>query len=153
MNVVVAEYDTSLSRLLDKPAPLKRICIVDRPLSQKMTDDIRSLKVIRRKHEVIWRNNPLCIHFQYSCMAVKHVIDENKTRHSEKKVESNGDQKKLFNIANTLFGPGKQLVLSDYNDPTTLASTFNMFLLIILLTFLENSLPTYSFESMDYIMS
>ena len=28
VNVVVAQYDTSLSRLLDKHAPLKRICIV-----------------------------------------------------------------------------------------------------------------------------
>ena len=40
-----------------------------------MTDDIRALKAIRRKNEVIWRKNPLCIHFQESCMAVKHAID------------------------------------------------------------------------------
>ena len=64
VNVVVAQYDTSLSRLLDKHAPLKRICIVDRPLSDWMTDEIRAQKNIRRKHEVIWRKNPLCIHFE-----------------------------------------------------------------------------------------
>ena len=49
VNVVVAQYDTSLSRLLDKHAHLKKICIVDRPLSDWMTDDIRALKIIRRK--------------------------------------------------------------------------------------------------------
>ena len=48
-----------------------------------MTDNIRALKIIRRKNEVIWRKNPLCINFenfQESCMAVKHAIDENKTQ-------------------------------------------------------------------------
>ena len=79
VNVVVAQYDTSLSRLLDKHAPFQK----------KIT-------------------------------------------------ESNGDQKKLFNIVNTLLGRRKQLVLPDYNNPITLASTFNMFLLIRLQTFVQS---------------
>ena len=126
LNVVVAQYDTSLSRLLNKHAPLKK-------------DDIRALKIIRRKNEVIWRKNPRCINFeifQESCMAVKHAIDENKIQVIQKKItESNSDQKKLFNIVNTLLGRRKQLVLPDYNNPITLASTLNMFLLIRLETF------------------
>ena len=52
-------YDTSLSRLLDKLAPLKNICSVDRHMSDWMTDNIRALKAKRRKNEVIWRKNPL----------------------------------------------------------------------------------------------
>ena len=60
INVVVAQYDTSLSRLLDKLAPLKMICSVDRPMSDWMTNDIRALKAKRRKNEVIWRKNPVC---------------------------------------------------------------------------------------------
>ena len=162
MNVVVAQYNTSLSRLLDKHAPLKKMCIVDSPLSDWMTDDIRALKIIRRKNEVIWRKNPLCINFelfQESCMAVKHAIDENKTQVIQKKItESNGDQKKLFNIVNTLLGRRKQLVLSDYNNPITLASTFNMFFIdkiannLAEFPLLESSLPLYLFESMDSIM-
>ena len=59
-----------------------------------MTEDIRALKVIRRKNEVIWRKNPLCINFdkfQESCIAVKHAIDENKTQVIKKKItEANG---------------------------------------------------------------
>ena len=72
-------------------------------------------------------------------MAVKHAIDVNKTHVIHKKItESNGDQKKLFNIVNTLLGRRKQLVFPDYINPITLASTFNMlFLLIRLLTFVQ----------------
>ena len=81
INVVVAQYDTSLSRLLDKLAPLKKICSVDRPMSDWMTDDIRALKAKRRTNEVIWCKNPLFVNFeifQKSCMAVKYAIDEKK---------------------------------------------------------------------------
>ena len=76
-----------------------------------MTDDIRALKIIKRKNEVIWHKNPLCIHFeifQESCMAVKHAIDVNKTQVIQKKIsESNDDQKNLLNIVNTLLGRRK----------------------------------------------
>ena len=61
VNVVVAQYDTSLSRLLYKLVPLKNICFVDRPMSDWMTDDIRALKALRRKNEVIWRENTLSL--------------------------------------------------------------------------------------------
>ena len=123
-----------------------------------MSDHIRALKVIRRKNGVIW-----CIHFEICqescCMAVKHAIVENTTQVIQKKItESNGNQKKLFNIVNTLLGRRKQLVLPDYNNPITLASTFNMFFLYKIsniragLPLRESSLPPYSFESMDSIM-
>ena len=121
---------------------LLEICIVDRPLSDWITDDIRALKIIRRKNEVNWRKNPLCIHFesfQESCMAVKHATDENKTQVIQNKItESIGDQKKIFNIVNTLLGRRKQLMLPDYNNSITLVSSFNMFLLIRLQTFVQS---------------
>ena len=44
-------------------APLKKICSVDRPMSDWMTDDIQALKAKRRKNEVIWRKNPLFVNF------------------------------------------------------------------------------------------
>ena len=61
-------------------------------------------------------------------MAVKYAIDKNKTQTIHKQITySNGDQKKLFNITKTLLGCQKKLVLLDYSDPITLASTFNMY--------------------------
>ena len=96
----MAQHDTSFSRLLDKLAPLKKICSVDRPMSDWMTDDIRALKAKRRKNEVIWRKNPLFVnfeHFQKSCMAVKYAIDENKTQTIHKQItDSNGDKRNFL---------------------------------------------------------
>ena len=49
-------------------------------------------------------------------------------------------------------------MLPDYNNPITLASTFNMFFIDKIANIraefplLESSLPLYSFESLDYIM-
>ena len=109
---------------------LLKKCLVDRPLSDWMTDDIRALKATRRKNEVIWRKNPLCINF-------RKFQDEIKTQVIQMKItESNSDQKKLFNIVNTLLGGRKPLVLPDYNNPITLSFTF-MFVLIILITFVQ----------------
>ena len=60
VNVVLAQYETSHSRLLDK---LLKICGVDRPMSDWMTDDIRALKAIRRKNEVILLENRPFVNF------------------------------------------------------------------------------------------
>ena len=73
-NIVVLQYDASLSSLLDKHAPSKRIYVVDRPMHDWMTDDILVLKALRRKYESLWRKTRLTVHFDMyseSCMAVK----------------------------------------------------------------------------------
>ena len=49
VNLVVRQYDASLSSLLDKHAPSKRIYVVERPINDWMTDDILVLKALRRK--------------------------------------------------------------------------------------------------------
>ena len=127
-----------------------------------MTDDIRALKAKRRENEVIWRENRLFINFEIfikSCMTVKYAIYENKTQTIHKRItDSNGDQKKLFNIIKTLLGRQNKLVVSDYSDPITLVSTFNMYFIDkianirVEFPLLESSLPPYSFGSMDSIM-
>ena len=59
------QYDRFLSELLDKHAPLKKITVVDRPLNEWMTDNILALKAIRRKNELIWRENSHYNKLQY----------------------------------------------------------------------------------------
>ena len=44
VNIVVRQYDASLSSLLDKHAPSKRIYVVDRHMNDWMTDDIFGTK-------------------------------------------------------------------------------------------------------------
>ena len=48
VNLVVRQYDASLSSLLDKHAPSKRMYVVERPMNDWMTDDILVLNVIKR---------------------------------------------------------------------------------------------------------
>ena len=45
VNLVVRQYDASLSSLLDKHAPSKRINVVERPMNDWMSDDILVLKL------------------------------------------------------------------------------------------------------------
>ena len=63
VNLVVRQYDASLSCLLDKHPPSKRIYVVERPMNDWMTDDILVLKALRRKYETLWRKTRLTVHF------------------------------------------------------------------------------------------
>ena len=100
VNIGVRQYDASLSSLLDKHAPSKRIHVVDRPMNDWMTDDILVLKALRRKYESLWRKTRLTVHFDmYSerCMAVKKAISKSKSVILQNKISGcNGDQKKFF---------------------------------------------------------
>ena len=49
VNLVGRQYDASLSSLLDKHAPSKRIYVVERPMNDWMTDDSLVLRALRRK--------------------------------------------------------------------------------------------------------
>ena len=108
VNIVVRQYDASVSSLLDKHAPSKRIYVVDRPMNDWMTDDILVLKALRRKYESLWRKTRLPVHFDMyseSCMAVKKAISRSKSVILQKKISDyNGDQKKLIKIVDTLLG-------------------------------------------------
>ena len=88
VNLVVRQYDASLSSLLDKHAPSKRIHVVDRPMNDWMTDDILVLKARRRKYESLWRKSRLTVHFDIyskSCMDVKTAISNSKSEILQKK--------------------------------------------------------------------
>ena len=52
VDLVVCQYDASLSSLLDKHAPSKRIHVVERPMNDWMTDDIlvQQLFVVNMSH-------------------------------------------------------------------------------------------------------
>ena len=63
VNIVVRQYDASLSSLLDRHSPSKRIYVVDRLMNDWMTDDILVLKALRRKYESLWRETRLTVHF------------------------------------------------------------------------------------------
>ena len=82
VNIVVRQYDASLSSLLDKHAPSKRIYVVDRPMNDWMTDYILVLNALRRKYESLWRKTRPTVHFDMyseSCLAVEKAISKSKS--------------------------------------------------------------------------
>ena len=52
VDIMIEQYDKYLSGLLDRHAPKKNIYVVDMHLNEWMTDDILTLKAIRRKNEL-----------------------------------------------------------------------------------------------------
>ena len=99
--------------------------VVDKPLNESMTDNILSLKVIRRKNELIWRKNCITINFNIyydSCMSVgEKTISKRKEELMEQRVRPNnceGGQKKLFSLIHSLFRRKKITVLPEYTEYT-----------------------------------
>ena len=152
VNLVVRQYDASLSSLLDKHAPSKRINVVERPMNDWMTDDILVLKALRRKYESLWRKTRLTVHFDMyseSCMDVKTAIKNSKSEILQKKIVI---RKKLFKIVDTLLGRNKHTTLPKYDSPLTMASVDKIDNIRAEFPLLEANLPCYSILSMDSIM-
>ena len=162
VDIMIEQYDKYLSGLLNKHVPKKNIYVVDRPLNEWMTDDILTLKAIRRKNELIWRKTRTTINFDIyydSCEAVKEAISKRKSELMEQRViDCEGDQKKLYSLIHSLLGSKKNTVLPEYTSSFTLASTINMFFIDKISTIkmefplLEACLPMYSFVDIDIIM-
>ena len=77
MDIMIEQYDKYLSDLLNKHAPKKNIYVVDRPLNEWMTDNILTLKAIRKKNELIWQKTRTTINFDIyydSCKAVRGYL-------------------------------------------------------------------------------
>ena len=89
VDIMIEQYDKYLSDLLDKHVPKNNIYVVDRPLNEWMTDDILTLKAIRRKNELIWWKIRTTINFDIyydSCITVKKAISKRKSELMEQRV-------------------------------------------------------------------
>ena len=161
VNLVVCQYDASLSSLFDKHAPSKRIYVFERPMNDWMTDDMLVLKALRRKYESLWRKTRLTVKFDMyseSCMDVKTAISNSKSEILQRKYQTAMVIRKNFKIVDTLLGWNKQTTLPKYDSPLTMASVRNNFFIDRIdniraeFPLLEANLPCYSFLSMDSIM-
>ena len=77
VNLVVRQYDASLSALLDK-----RNYVVERPMNDWMTVYIMVLKALCHKYESLWCKTRLTVHFDMysgSCMNVNTAISKSKS--------------------------------------------------------------------------
>ena len=70
-----------------------------------MTDNILTLKAIRRKNKLIWRKIRIAINFNIyytSCMAVKNAISKRKAELIEQRVVM-ATRKKKFSLIHSLL--------------------------------------------------
>ena len=106
--------------------------VVGRPTQQQWsTEDILAAKRERRKSEKIYRKTGLksdTEKYRRNCEKVKDLICKAKAKYYHDKVEEcEGDQKKLFEIVDSLLGHGKCKSLLPYEDALSLAEDFSKF--------------------------
>ena len=78
-----------------------------------------------------WRKTGLTVHkdiYKQDCRKVKECIHRSKSEFFRLKiVECDGNQRKLFNIVDSLLGRGKPAALPTAANPSQLAESFNVF--------------------------
>jgi hypothetical protein len=128
LETLLAQYNSTLSDLLDKHAPFKSKLLTLRPYSPWYNDTIRAAQRSRRKAERRWRKSKLSIHlqlYQEEHQHVKDLCNAVKKEYCLLKLEEAGeDQKKLFQLATSLLYKSKCSALPSYTSEEHLANKF-----------------------------
>ena len=107
LQTLVSRYNSVLSALLDKHAPLKSKCVTIRPSSAWFTPEVFEEKRKRRGLERRWLKSGLeidRINYVYQCRVVTNLIDKLKSSYYTPIIQENAtDQKTLFTCVNKLL--------------------------------------------------
>ena len=129
-NAICNEYNSALSKSLDKLAPRKTKTVTIRPKRPWMTSTILAAKRIRRKAERIWRrkrSKESRTVFKKECKHVKDLMDTAVTDYFKNQIANcDGDQRKLFSIVNNVLDR-KISSLPKSQSPLALANDFVAF--------------------------
>ena len=124
-------YNFSLSKLLDKLAPIKSRYITIRPNTGWYTEEVSRAKHKRRLVEHRWRTSSLEIDRQLYRQVRQHVISlirkTKRIHYSEIISKCSGDQKQLFRVANKLLDRGPKSPLPKHDSDQSLADRFSQF--------------------------
>ena len=115
LDQLVSIYQNELLAVLNKHAPLKTRTLTIRPQAEWNTADIRKAKQLRRRAERLWRKTGLTIHrdtFMERRGDVNDLIRKTKTDYYANLLCENKDNnKKLFDVVNTLLGRKQSMPL------------------------------------------
>jgi len=130
INELVSLYNDNLSNILDKHAPYKTATITIRPEAPWFNSTTNASTKRKRALERRWRSSNLKIdknnYTKYVTLHIK-VINTAKESHFTEKVEnSDNDQKKLFEVLNTLLGKESPKLPCSPSE-LVLAGRFNTF--------------------------
>ena len=126
---IVESFNSSLSGLLDKHAPLKTRNISLRPKAPWYTNSVRDSKKEKRKLERKWQKSNLTVDhiaFRDQCQQYKKDLDKAKTEYHCDKVSA-CDSRQLFQLVNQLsvFKPSK--ALPSHTSKRALANRFSKY--------------------------
>jgi hypothetical protein len=128
---LVDQYNTVLSNLLDKHAPLITKTFVLRPDTMWYNEELRVEKRKRRRLERRWRRSKLTVDKELhaeQCHIVSNLIKKAKCQFYAQCVEDcHGNPKALFSLINKLFGQNKSTPLPSYHSIEDLTRRFNTF--------------------------
>ena len=106
LDQLIEQYETTLSDILEKHAPLKKCIITIRPFNGWYTQEITEAKKFRRRLERRWRSSRLEIDRQLFTSqrdVVWKMIKEAKAVYFENKISSCENPRELYKVINTLL--------------------------------------------------
>ena len=132
LEAYVNSYNSTLSALLDKHAPLRTRTRVSRPVVPWYSNEINDAKRSRRKADRKWRRTRLPVDFadfKRKRNKVTNLMNKTREEFYSKFIGDNGtDQRKLFCAAKKLLGTSNVLNFPVHLDKTMLASDVGKFI-------------------------
>ncbi len=126
---IVAHYNTTLTTILDKHAPVKEQTVTIRPDTAWYTEHIHNLKQERRKLERQWRKSGLEVHRQAYCakrQQVNAMLQAAKKEYYSGMVSKNSqDSKALFKVIDKLLHRDRQSPLPSSDSREQQATDFS----------------------------
>ena len=131
LDSLVSDYNSKLTTLLDKHAPVRSKVIRMRTKVEWYTDKIREAKRKRRQLERLWRKSKLTVHHQMYSEQRNHVnrlITSAKAEYYTGKVqECENDTKRIFKVISSLLGKEQSQSLPEHDSLAKLTESFNEF--------------------------
>ena len=128
---MVSGYDSSLSSILDKHAPLKTKTLVCRRRVPWFNSDIKSSIKAKRKAEKKWRSSKSqddLRTFKVALNRVTNMIHRERTAYYTDLISENGsEQGKLFRITKSLLFESSNVEFPRHIQPNELAANFSNF--------------------------
>ena len=153
---LVGSYNTILSELLEKHAPLQTKKVKQSHRQPWFDDRIRREIILRRKKERTYRNDPTEYNlnaFYQQCRFVSNIIKTaQRTYYTEKLADDKTNFKWIFEISNKLLYKNEPLPLPLSDNKKNLADQFNEFFITKIDKIMDGLVPTTSHPiNNDYI--
>ena len=131
LDTVISKYNSTLSSILDKHAPLKKCIIHVHPDAPWIDETIKEQKRTKRHAEMKMKETGLTVHheiYKSERNKLNHMIERGKKEYYQKQIsESSSQQSTLFKCADQLLNKRKVDALPTHDDPDELCDRFLSF--------------------------